>query len=249
MELEGEECYSFYKKGDRAAASIFTSTDHNPWVMGAGYSTVVSVESNEIKGVLKDAVREDAKNIVVTGNIQHDNVYKLNKLPLCEDRTKSVLVALPQFYEHGMCSWEYQQKFVSDLVQVLDPMFDQIDISLHPSMLRNDYEFLESDRIVILDENFSKIVNYYKVIVCTFSSVVVWSRLLGKFVVVVDPLNLAYSQRYFPYNLYCRQSSELNALSKITFDEKSEYLNLIRGNYKFDGNALKRTVQLIQEYR
>jgi len=184
----------------------------NPWVLGAGFSDYMLVDSEREKRRLINLGGEVDKYFV-TGQMSHDQVFEANK---SSDDLKSIyrtkynltyddiiLLAVPQYYEHGLCEKDIHFDLIGDMLSRLSELKVNIILSLHPKMNREDYEMftLVSENVIIIDESLSSILPICDLFISTYSSTVSWALLCNKRVVIVDHVGLGYDNFFSEFNM------------------------------------------------
>lgn len=244
---EKGETYRFYSVAHEWVMCRFFGMKLNPWKMGLGYSTHICCESHiQEKHLLSN---ECAKEIRVTGNIQHDLMFRLKNARNKDLVQHKILIALPQFYEHDLWPRAKQQAFVNQLVDISLKKFGRITIALHPSMEREDYSYLASERVTISDEKSEFIIPHHNVLISTYSSLVVWMKLCGGAVILLDPLGMKYPRNDFPWDFLVEslphmEDIDLGSIEALIGNDEADLAEA----FCFDGQALQRTSQYILEW-
>ncbi len=193
----------------------------NPWIMGGGKSTFVLVEGEDIKrryiewGCNKD-------KIIVTGRAAHDYLFegfkqkqnirdRLFKKYHFNQDVKLILVALPQYAEEGLLSWEKHLNEINFIGSIYQQLNANCLISLHPRMERNNYLFLEKEySLVIAEEPLSDILPAADIFTATYSSTVPWAVLCQIPTVVFDFLDFGYESFNYPGTIIVKDKEKYN---------------------------------------
>ena len=202
---------SFYRPFETEALKEFGVLSSNPWVLGSGHCDFMLVESEREKRRLI-ALGGDKEKMVVTGHLSHDSIWNalsnkdaikksiIAKYKLSEDKP-FVLLAAPQYWEHGLCDKKSHFDIIEQLCQSLGAENNLI-ISLHPKMDRADYSYLEDKyRVKIVHESLRDVIVISDLFVATYSSTIAWALLCNKKVMIVDFIGLSYSSFYEEFEI------------------------------------------------
>jgi hypothetical protein len=239
---------SFYTPEWMLALSHYKMLPENPWVMGGGLSSYVIAANHEMKNrLVKNGCRAD--KIIVTGHPEYDVLFRsvsckkemLSTLysKYAIGNRKIVLIALPQFGEHGMMPWDEHFREMRFLASVLDRLDAEILVSLHPRMDREQYQFLREDfRFVLLEESLSEVLPVADIFLASYSSTIQWSIMCNILTVNFDFYNLNYTRYSWMKGLVSiKKRDELfDCLMTLLKDEK--YSKEIRKRVKFDSYKL-----------
>ncbi len=135
---------------------------------------------------MTDSVRGYCPEIPVTvaPAFRFKHLFKLNKSPKWERKTDRVLVGLPLFLEDSYGIIDYIAAAVSHLPENI-----QFQIKLHPGTsrekIRQYINNLPSDRISIVDGDFSELMSKCKLLVTGASSIAVETLAMGKPVIII----------------------------------------------------------------
>ena len=239
--------YRFYREAVEPVIVWLHGRELNPWFMGLGYSTNVCCESKRVMKQLRDL--DPNKKLEVTGNPQHDLIFSQATNKKIANR-EGPLIALPQFFEHGLMAWDEQRTLVQRLVDHSLKSFGPVTISLHPSMKRSNYSFLLSDEVEISDIRSEELVALHEVLIGGFTSLIVWNHLAKGISLVFDPLDFDYRREAFPYDSRITNFCDWNKFEtvvneKSTLSELAVNNNLQNDEYMFDGKATKRIVNYL----
>lgn len=261
--LKGKE-YLFYSSGKALAGYFLDMISLNPWYIGGGHSTLVGVESEEIKKrYLKFGIPEE--KIIVTGHPSHDHLFEkynnrdLLKKEVCKkydfnERNKLIICAVPHMAEHNIITWDTHWVIINLLVQNLAKTGHNILLSLHPKSGLNKYQLLEKKYACrISDEPLKEILAAADIFVATFSSTLQWAIICRIPFIIVDFYKFNYTFLDHISGIIKVTNGEdfISALKRIIDDEK--YYAEIKMNLDkygsltpFDGLSRKRIIQVIE---
>jgi len=253
---------SFFKKHDKKVIELLKVKISNPWVLGAGFSDYMLVDSEREKQRLVHLGGERGKYFV-TGQMSHDQLFNTNKdradikrrylLKYGLSDKKIILIAVPQYYEHGLCDRGKHFYFLSEMIEVLSNLDCNVILSLHPKMIRSDYEkFLRlNTNITIADESLSNILPVCDLFVSTYSSTVAWGLLCNKKIVIVDHIGLGYKDFFSEFRIpITRDNKELiDLVTEIMLSDINAHYDVDMLNYlsPFDGLCSERIVKFLSE--
>lgn len=250
----------FYKHSISNALDRLGVLSKNPWVMGSGESTLLCLPNKHLMRHYQAFGVSPSKTVLV-GDVSYDKLYfqckerNENRLSLEKkyglERNKNLIVmALPQLAEHGLLSWPDHWEEIRFLVGSVVLMEQNVLLSMHPKMYRDNYVFLEEEyNCHIVDEQLSDVLPAGDLFVATFSSTVLWAVLCGIKSVVVDFYDLGYNMYDFldscvkVQNRTVLQSCISEQLDKNTNFSK-DWDSLSR-NEVFDGGVIDRYIDLI----
>lgn len=194
---------------------------NNPFVIGKGESDKILLHSIEqVNALTKEGV--DRSKIEIIQDPQINLIIKKRRELLKIKKNKSyIFLSLPQWYEHNLCSLNYQLEQFDCLFNTIDKYnkLKELKISLHPKADVTNYNLLlkkymlESSLVDMIDGMAT--TNY---LICTYSSLIDISKIL-----------------------YIKTSVWLPSEIKLEFDIQSSF-DLIQdlSNLKFDKmNPLK----------
>lgn len=204
----------------------------NPWVLGGSGAHVLAPSTHVRDLLIENECNPDA--IKITGSPSHDRIYtellrvKENHQELQSQFTlqdKFLLVALPQYKEHGILAEDEHWKEIEFLLRTARRAYGNVVVALHPKMKRSEYEFLQQKyNVRILDKDLKFALSACSGFLSTFSSTVEWALALGKPVVITDFLGMNYGL----YNAHSRVqivSVRDHLLSALFRMNKTETLN------------------------
>lgn len=251
---------SFYSTVATEMLARFGSLPDNPWVMGGGFSDLVLVDGEATKQRYIE-YGCDSQKLVVTGHSSHDDLYEilvkkdvvrkvLRKKYRLKNKHLSIL-ALPQLAEHNICAWDEHWKEIHFLCSSFRENAEDVLISLHPKMDRNQYQFIESEYgLAIANEPLQTILPSADSFIATFSSTVEWAVLCKIPVIVVDFYGFNYDI-YDDYNgvLIVNEKNQLpSTLKRVVTDKpyskELAYLHTEKANLlsPFDGKCVERII-------
>lgn len=244
---EADEIYRFYSAPHESIMLALFGRKLNPWWMGLGYSTHILCESHTQQTYLEEFGCD--KPIGVAGNVQHDALFQGLTARDKDSSLSAVVIALPQFYEHGLWSLQQQTYYVEELLEVAVAKFGAVTVSLHPSMSHEDYSYLESEHVVISTRVSEDLIAEASVLISTYSSLVVWMKLCIGSVILLDPLNLDYPREHFPWDFRLKSLSDMAAIDLQFLGLEVERQGFrLANDFCFDGQAMKRTCAFVKEW-
>jgi len=256
-----EENSYYYPHPIANALKKFGVLTSNPYVMGCGKVDILCLNNNYYKNLyIKNGVIN--KKIRVLGDISYDRLYTrlANKKKIKEviikkydldNQKKIIVIGLPQLGEHNLLPWDQHWEEINFLVNSACNLKQNILISLHPKMDKNNYEFLESKFCCkILEEKLVNVLPIADLFVASYSSTVVWSILCGIKTIVVDFYGLNLTMYDFLISIKkLHIKDELIPVLKSTLDNEVDFSmdwhNLSRDDV-FDGNTIQRYIKLIE---
>jgi len=161
----------------------------NPWVLGAGLSDITLVSNQKQYDDYK--ILNPDGNYKIIGDISYTNIInKANdkgfkkdiKLKYNLQNKKNIIYSVGQWFELKHCSLEEQYQIIEEKLNalIIHKKEFNILISLHPSMNKNNYLFLEQKyNIKIVDEKLSDIIYIADFFICVTSATILWSTILG----------------------------------------------------------------------
>ena len=265
----------FYECGKRGVAafyplhkilvySLFGYLPKNPWWSGCSFATRLLVLSEMHKNTYP---KEYANHITPTGQLSLDKLHQaflrreqtkstLLCKYLCSKDTKSVklvIVALPQFWEHGIFGKEKSNKIIQELLYPLSSIAGiHIFLSLHPKMQRHHYEYLEAvyNNISILDERLSDTLPAADLILGYFKSVLNWASLVN-----VPSIYLNFFEQGFAFTdkeaviVVNDVKSTIAVVNKVLVSDcivDNEVGSEVESHVVFDGLAGERILNVLQ---
>ncbi|WP_219704232.1 CDP-glycerol glycerophosphotransferase family protein [Marinomonas lutimaris] len=261
--LPNGKIISFFKKFEKKVIESLGVKIDNPWVLGAGFSDCMLVDSIREKERLVEMGGNSDKYFVV-GQISHDKVFRsnINRMDVNKKvrkkynlkRESIVLVAVPQYYEHGLCDKETHFSIINEMIEILSCLNYDVVLSLHPKMNRHNYEFIafDKDNVVIVDEDLNEILPICDVFVSTYSSTLSWALLCSKKVIIIDHVLLGYTDFLSEYNLpVLNNNKELyDFLTGSPFLYDSSFYSydkdLVNKLSPFDGECVSRIADILR---
>jgi hypothetical protein len=234
----------------------------NPFIMGTGKCTFLCQNSKYfIDKYIKEEV--SSQKLLLVGDVSYDSIYKaylqkdelkqvLIKKYFLEYSRKLVIIALPQWFEHGFISWSEQVKHVNFIVESVCRLGQNVFISLHPKMAHERYHFLESKySCVILRERLADVLPVADMFIASYSSTVLWAVLCGIPTIVVDFIKLNDSSYDFLSSIKIVKKNHFfhtHLVSKLNqpVDFSSDWKNLSRDDV-FDGCTMRRYLDIINK--
>lgn len=256
---EGNE-YSFYNLATTFVLNRFGALTKNPWFIGNGLVNHVCLDSQLTVDCYRHEIM-DLSKFSIMGDVSLDHLYQANeqkealKLKAIEkyglDQAKKIiLVAVPQLAEHKLMVWDQHWQEINTLMNSLKASGENVLLSLHPKMNRDQYLFLEKDfDFKILEEPLNDQLPLADLFVAINSSTVLWSVILGIKTIILDYFNLSNGQLVhlssidFVKDRAALVTSINNGLSqRANFEDDWKRLSKAE---VFDGQVIKRYGQLI----
>lgn len=184
------EGYFFQEPHVLFALKKLGALSSNPWTIGCGLSDVVCVDSAmTAERYLAEGV--PAGKLRIVGAPEFDSLHqgtasRASSRQYIVDRYKLaagkgiVVIALPQFAEQGVLSWDNHWSEIRYILAQLARTGRAILVSLHPRVEFDRYRFLEHEFGVQLSaEPLKKILPAADVFVAVNSSTLIWAVLCG----------------------------------------------------------------------
>ena len=188
--------YSFLKPYKTLACWLTGMTPSNPWYFGSDVD-ICFVDSKNTKSILS-VNGVESKNIIVTGNQIHDQLFKkntqvkilrnniINKYNFNPDN-QIAIVALPHLAEHGVMNWNEHWENIFYILGNLKKKYQNLLVSLHPRCNIEIYQKKLIDlRLKIIDERLIEIIPTADIFFNGWSGVTLWGPLLNIPTVVFD---------------------------------------------------------------
>ena len=240
---------AYYKRFQALALSELGVLSSNPWVLGGGATNKMYLDSErELHRLISlGGVREKYQ---VTGTCSQDDLYNAIFSSDIKTGKKTIVVALPQYYEHGLCSKEKHDEAIDGMMQVLKSYEYNVLISLHPKMNINDYRYIEHDfGFVLAEKPISDLIPLADLFLATYSSTVSLALLANKVVIICDHVDLNYTDFYSEFGLtVVKNNIDLNAQLKMISqnDFKPNYeVEKVKLLAPFDGKSKSRLISAI----
>lgn len=198
----------------------------NPWVLGAGLSDLTIVGNQYQYDSYKKF--NPNGNYQIIGDISYKNIInKSNDFPFKQflqskynlQNKQNIIYAVGQWFELKYCSIEEQYQIIEKNLNaiILYQKEFNILISLHPSMDRNHYIFLEKKyNVKILEEKLSDVIFLADYFICITSATIVWSTILGI-------KTLVLSDYKYSVDIYNYLETPLVYIKKENFTEKLHF--------------------------
>ena len=253
------ECI-FYNPSTQIALQKFGVLSDYPWYIGNGLVDMVCMDSSHSLNRYTSNRVPDSK-LRIVGDAAYDNLYlaytnRINVRETLMNRyggdslKKVILCALPQVAEHNLMDWDQHWKEIHFIIDTLDQQNQNLFLSLHPKMKREDYEFLEQKyKCHILEERLYDVMPIGDIFVATFSSTVIWAAICGVKSVLVDFYDFDVNIFDFLQSVQCVKNKE-NFLSTVQNrlmqkqDFSADWKRLSR-DLVFDGGVINRYYTLI----
>jgi hypothetical protein len=248
----------FYDSSTALVLKLYGSISKNPWMIGNGLADVVCLDSSFAMNKYLPEILEKSKYIPV-GDIEYDNLFEsLKKKDVLsfykkykfEKNKKTIAVALPQFAEHKMMDWDTHWKEIRYIISCLEKQGNNLVLSLHPKMNREDYLFLENDYdCIIADEQLRDILAYADIFVAINSSTVLWAVILGVNTVLMDWYGLDSANFSGLTSIrYVKNKNELSKVLSQSIEDEADFSNdwdILEREKLFDGNVINRYYELL----
>ncbi len=203
--LQNGRYISFYPYWMIEPLSDLNLLPEHPFIMGASGADIVMF-SGEHEANRSYGFGLSIEKGRLTGDSEFDDLFgakkdtaelksMLHKKDFINPSKKTIVVALPQLFEHGILDWESHWKVIADICQTIDQYNVNVLLSLHPKMQRNHYDVLEEQYdLLILDESLSKILPVADLFIASQgSSTWAWACLCGIPTILCDWYGLEYS--------------------------------------------------------
>ncbi len=222
----------------------------NPWLYGGAlYTRYLSVSNLYHKNIsIENGI--DQEKIKLIGDINYDQLYINYKKTI--NKTNTIILAVPQFFEHNYCTFAEAKKRIEYLVEISSSINNfNLILSLHPSMKYDNYQYLENKySCKISKKPLFEILPSAKLFICTQSNTIIWSTLCHINTIVVDFYDWDYTttklltscilikeKRLFNTTLI---NDTINKTLDFTHDDK-----LLSRDLVFTGNVIDNYISLI----
>ena len=237
----------------------------NPWQIGMGLSKYVCVTGKyEYKKFCFNKVPD--QKLKITGNPETDVLYKnftfkkkikvdfLKKHNISKNE-KLIIMALPQFKEHRETDNATHWKLINNICKSLSYTNCKVFISLHPKSKKEEYLFLENKySLNIVSSPLCEILPIADIFIAGIgSTTTIWSILCEVPLLILNPLNLDYSQMYKDISgiNFLHEMSQIELIVKELLNNPNQ-IDLIKKIFKkqkqnlslFDGNCAERILNL-----
>ena len=232
----------------------------NPWTIGCGLSDIVCVDS-AMTAARYCAEGVAAEKLHIVGSPEFDLLYRglasrevlrnyiadRYQLPLGNG---IIVVALPQFAEQGVLSWENHWSEIRYILRQLKRSGKAVLVSLHPRVEFEKYRFLEDEFGIRLSvDPLKMILPATDAFVAVNSSTLVWATLCGIKAFMLDYYGLdasAFEKLDSITPLRNRESLYTDLMTHLDAetDFSSDWKCLSR-DWVFDGNVIGRYRDLI----
>ena len=256
--------HSFYTIVTTRLLRRFGVLPTNPWVLGGGNCALVLADGEECRerylraGCAPDKIR-------ITGHVSTDSIYSgyqrrdelkqqlVERYGLDSERPL-LLLALPQFAEHGQMSWQEHWDELHFLCRAAAVSNADVLVSLHPKMDAVRYDFIQSDYgIAVAEQPMREIIPAADLFVATFSSTVIWAVLCNIPTLVPDIFRIDYGMfdRMDNVEVISDMDKFEQRLKQLAADTgqrealKKAGLPAINWLSPFDGRSGKRVVEAI----
>lgn len=256
---------AFFRPYEANALAILGEFPTNPWVLGAGLSDLMLVESERERNRLI-SMGGNPKKYVVTGTASQDALYEKKLLKsITKDKLfkryglkskKLILIALPQYYEHGLCSKKQHFSIISDMCSKISELNAELILSLHPKMNIDDYRYLERQfSVKLIEEPLSDVIITADLFLATYSSTIVWAVLCGIPTIIFDHLSMNYNDFYSEFNIPIENNNNSLLLTAELYLKNKDLnsgvcvpkydKNLVNLLSPFDGECTNRIVDAL----
>lgn len=230
----------------------------NPWVLGAGLADMVAVSNIKQQ---EDYIKLNPKGLypivgdisyqIILDSIQNNKKDFFDKYCL-DTNKKIIIVSLGQFYELNYCSLEQNQKIISYIINNIEIYENNYNllISFHPSMKKENYDFLLNNKnLIIVEEQLNTYIHLADIFIANSSATVLWSTLLGIKTII---LSYNYGLDFFSYltsPIFVTNSEELENKLDYTINEyvpdfEQDWRNLSKEQV-FNSNIINRYISCI----
>ncbi len=252
--------YVFYAPSVFYALKKLGVLSSNPWYTGNGVSDYIVLDSEAAKlRYIENGV--SSQKLSFLGDYAYDALFTIysdrnsikekiaQKYQL--DSSKPIwILALPQLAEHDLLDWPSHWKYQNDILTAVSQRKENILISLHPRMRKEQYEFLENDyQCKILEERLFDVLPIADCFLAGYSGTIRWAVLCGIQTIVVDFTMMKHKMFDDLESVkYALNNEELLILvQNIQRDNavlKRDYKRL-SGPEIFDGKTINRYIQLL----
>ena len=200
--------YRFYRPFETKVLREKKVLSANPWVLGCGNIDRFFIPSALEMERLISLGGPRSKYVCVGSRALGQVIEKISERDVVKHRIvaslgmpidkKIIILALPQYYEHGFCSLRESRKIIKELITKLISQRNILLISLHPKMNPADYQWIEEPgKVRIVNENLYEYIFCGDVFVSSYSSTVEWALFSGVPVLNLDLMNQNY-KNFFP---------------------------------------------------
>lgn len=186
---------------DALAAWWYGLMPQNPWTLGGGFATRMTVDSEESLAMFVRQGMDPAK-MVVTGRPSADDVARTlrladpaiirRELGIPEGR-RVILCSVPQLAEHHLLPWNRHWEEIDFLFSTMTEQDAAVVLSLHPKSDPENYQpRAEAAGALISTRRVYELLPACDIFVASYSSIVAPAIALHKPSVVVDFYDLGY---------------------------------------------------------
>jgi len=250
----------FYRPSEILTLNRFNALSENPWFMGLGLSDIVIVDNKyTYQNYRKFGIPENKLRIY--GDLSFDDLYNsyLNKDKikqniineyLLDPEKKIVIIALPQFAEHNIMSWDLHWKEINFILSEVSKVFNNILISLHPKMEREEYMFLENKySCKILQERLYRVLPIADMFISVNSSTIGWAVLCGIKTATFEFYDLPIVFEGLSSIKRIYEKDEIEHKIKEYLEQEVDFSadwNILSKNEVFDGKVIDRNFKLLK---
>ena len=160
------------------------------------------------------------------------------------------ILALPQLAEHDLLDWPSHWKYQNDILKAVTQRNENILISLHPRMKKEQYDFLEKDyNCRILEERLFDVLPIADYFLAGYSSTIRWAVLCGIQSIVVDFTMMKHKMfddlQSVKYALNNQELMNLMLTLHYDNDDLKQDFKRLSGPEIFDGKTITRYIQLL----
>jgi len=238
--------YYFYHAYQYKVLSQLGILSTKPWFNGGGASSLVAVaDQYAYNEHVEMGINKNKLKII--GNISYVNLYNsfVNRKQLKKEIIKKynlkynriIIICLTHWWEHGLSDkkthWDIVHKTISATIKNRDNY--SFFITLHPSMDKKNYIFLEKQyNVKIFEERLMSVLPIADIYVVGQSSTVPWAILCG-----IKTLMITFYKKIY---LYDKLDSITYADSEQEIDNKLKYLLTNDIVFKNDWFLLSRDI-------
>lgn len=250
----------FYNAPTTIVLSVYGMLSKNPWMIGNGLVDIVCLDTKMSYQKYKLNIEYPDKYRIV-GDVEYDAIFntlnemtknKFYKKYNLQEKDTVIILAVPQLAEHFILSWEEHWKEIEFILSEIGRADYKIFLSLHPKSDYNSYQYLEPKfNCKILEEELKSVMAYSDIFIAANSSTVFWSVMLGVKTMILNYFNLDISifnslSSIVYVNDKDKLSGEVYTISKKIIDFSNDW-ELLSRDEVFDGNTIKRYIELINE--
>ncbi len=211
------------------ALKILKMLPFKPWIQGGGNSDLIFVENKDSLLTLKKFGIDKTK-IKLIENIEY---LKTINSKFQKKRRKTILFAVPIYFEHKFINWEKHESELRKYLNILSDYSKDVLFSFHPKSKIENYEFIFRDfgfkkRIVTVTDVISKTDLY----ICGSSSTINLSVIHQKPTINLCYVSSADEEFHYKKIKFVKNVKNVSQFKNLLGMSKSDWNKLIEESTK-----------------